>query len=274
MKRRVVFLIVFVLIFFRCGTNKKTEYTILGEYTPTQYWLIEKLNGKVEKLTEKFYWGVADGDNVVKGNLITSKEADSQGWGYIYELNFDPAGTLLGHKKFTEKNEYIGGWQFFIRNDRPDSAQRIWHDTVKIYDKLKYNRQGVLTEVSEYNANNDTLVFSWTKTISRNEDTVEYKVYNKEGELTWKTLHLFDEKGLFVGYEYYGPDGTQKNSARVTNNEEGFASEIVFFDGNKNITNVMMRSYEYDHKGNWIKMAVKNNKGEMNVHERTITYYK
>ena len=88
MKNGIALLFVIVIISYGCKTNKKTESTILGEYTPNFNWLNEKLNGKVEKLIEKFYWGVADGDNVKKGDLITSKEADSLGWGYTYELNF------------------------------------------------------------------------------------------------------------------------------------------------------------------------------------------
>ena len=166
------------------------------------------------------------------------------------------------HKNFKENNEYIGGWQFFMRNNWPDSVQRIWYDTVQTYDKLKYNKQGVLTEVSEYNAKTDTLMVSWIKTMSKNGDTIEYKVYDNKGKLIWKLLHLFDEKGVFIGFEYYGPDGTHKGSDRIKYNDKGIASEVIFFDENKNPNNVMKRTYEYDSKGNWIKMTARNDKGE------------
>jgi hypothetical protein len=274
MKKGIVFLIAIVIISFGCKTGKQTEYTVLGEYTPNFNWLIEKLNGNVEKLIEKFYWGVADGDNVRKGSLITSKEADSLGWGHIYELNFDTDGNLSSLRNYNDNNEYIGGWQFFKRYNRLDSAQSIWRDTVKTYDKLKYNKQGLLTEGSEYDANTDTLIFSWIKTVSKNGDTVEYKIYNKKGALPWKWLHLFDEKGAFIGGEYYGPDGTPIGSHRIKCNDKGLASEITFFDENGKPNNVMKRTYEYDSRGNWIKMTARNDKGEMNVHERIITYFR
>jgi hypothetical protein len=273
MKKEIALFIVIVFISFGCKTNRKTEYTILAEFTPSGNWLVEKLNGKVEKLTEKIYWGVADGNNVIKGKLITSKEADSVGFGHIYELNFDAEGTLLSHKNYKENNEYIGGWQFFMRNNRPDSVQRIWNDTIRTYDKLKYNVQGLLSNAQEYNANTDTLVLSWTKAISKNGDTAEYKVYNNKGDLTWKLLHLFDQQGVFLGFESYGSDGNLMRYNKIAYNDKGIASVVTFFDGNKKPTYVMKRTYEYDSRGNWIKLVATNDKGGMNVHERTITYF-
>jgi hypothetical protein len=273
MKKEIALCIVIVFISFGCKTNQKTEYTILGEYTPIGNWLIEKLNGKVEKLTEKYYWGVAEGENVRKGNMITSKEADSVGFGYICELNFDAEGNLVSNKNYSENYEYIGGWQFFQKNNRPDSVQRIWKDTIRSYDRLEYNGQGLLIKVSGYNANTDTLMYTWTKTISKNGDSTEYLVCNNKGDLTWRLLHLFDKQGVFIGFESYGPDGTMRGSNKIIYNDNGNASEVTFFDGSRKPTNVMKRVYEYDSKGNWIKLTATNDKGGMNVHERTITYF-
>lgn len=263
-----------VLVSLGCKNNRQPEFTVLGEYTANGFWLHERLNGKVEKLTEKFYWGVADGDNVKKGNIITAKEADTLGFGYINELNFDTAGNLLNCRFCDENNKFIGGWQLLTMNTFLDSAVRVWHDTIQAYDKLKYNKQGELTEGASYDPGPDTLTFKWIKTISIKGDTVKYEVYNSKGDLSGQFLYLFDENGLFTGYEEYGPDGSRKGYDRIIYNDKGAAAEITFFDENNKPFYVMKRTFEYDSHGNWIKMTVRNEKGEMNVHERTITYFK
>lgn len=274
MKSGIIFLITIVFLFFGCKTNRQTEFTVLGVYSPTFFLLDEKLNGKVEKLTEKIYWGVADGENVRKGQLITAKEADSLGWGHIGELNYDAEGNLVSLKNYNENNEYIGGWQFFVKNNRIDSAQRILHDSVRVYHKFKYNKHGDFTEVSEFDADTDTLKFSWIRTISRNNDTVEYKGYDNNGNLAWKLLHLFNKSGYFTGYEYYYPTTTLNGTSRITYNDKNVASEIAFFDKDKKSTGLMKRTYEYDSKGNWVRMISRNDKDKINIHERTITYFK
>ena len=103
---------------------------------------------------------------------------------------------------------------------------------------------------------------------------MEYKAFDSKGNLTGKFLHLFDKEGLFIGYESYGPDGSPMGSDRISYNEINIASEVVFFGKSKERIRNMIRRYEYDSKGNWIILTAKNDKGEMNFHERTITYYK
>jgi hypothetical protein len=272
MKKLFVLFIAVVSITIGCKNNPKADYTILGEFTPSVL-LPEILNWKVEKMTEKIYWGLAVGDNVKKGNQITTKEADSLGWGYAYEVTFDKKGDLISCNYFNENNNYVGGAQLFRKNNRLDSLFNIMYDTIKEYYKFKCDKEGSWIECKVHNANTDTLMYSFTKSINNTGDKIEYQQFNYKGGLNVKMLALYNDRKQFTGLESYDKDGVFQGSTIITYNDKGKLLTATFFDNDKKISGDFNRKYEYDSKGNWIKTVSRNAAGQIAIHERTYTYF-
>jgi uncharacterized protein YuzE len=273
MKKLIIFFLAIVFFAAGCKTSKQTEYTILGEYSPWDGFN-EKLIGKVDKMVERVYWGVANGDTILKKKLITSHQADSMQWGYPFEIDFDEEGNVISCVIFNEKNRYVGGWQFFKKDNRLDSAVGRWHDTLNVYQKLKCNENGIIIEASQYRSKLDTLMINWKKSITNSGDTIIYQLFNNKGVLINKYLNLYNEKGQYLGYEAYNKDGIFNGSIEMTYNEQGKVSGFTVYDKDKKASDVINRTYpEYDAKGNWLKMISKDSHGKIAVYERTYTYF-
>ncbi len=272
MNKFLVLFLAVVLVAAGCKRKDTPGYTVLGDYTP---WgsIPEKLTGKVEKMIERVYWGEVNGDSIVQGKMITSRNADSLGWGYAFEVNYNNTGDLLGCLVFNEKNRYVGDWQFFKKNNMLDSAVGRWRDTLNVYQKLKCNDKGMITGASQYRSKLNTLMSSWTKSISRTGDTIEYQYFNCEGVLSSRNISSYNEKGQFVSSVTYDKDGAIAGSLEVAYNETGKVSGFTFFDKDKKATDIVQRTYGYDTRGNWTRMISKNNHGEIAIYERTYTYF-
>jgi hypothetical protein len=273
MKKLIVLFLVIIFAATGCKKSPKADFFVLGGYTPMNG-LPEKLNGTVEKMIEKVYWGIQNGDTLKKGNQITIKEADSLQWGYLYEVTFDHAGNLLSCNYYDENTKYVGGWQFFKKNHRLDSANWKWRGKPGEYQKLKCNKTGRLVGAMGYNANADTLAYSWKESMNKPKDRIEYQILNNKGILTNRYLYLYNGKGQFLGFEAYNKDGIFDGSNKLVYNEQGKVSDFTFFDKDKKATDIVHRTYEYDAKDNWVRMVSKNNHGEIAIYERTYTYFR
>lgn len=271
MKKLSVLFIAVILIAIGCKINPEADYTVLGEFTPSVL-LPEILNGKVEKMTEKIYWGLPDGDTVKRGSQITTKEADTLGYGYAYEVAFDNKGDLISCNYFNENNDYVGGAQLFTINNRLDSLFNTMYDTIKEYYKFKCDKEGRWNECKVYNANTDTLMYSYTKNINTNRDTIEYQQFNNKGGPDFKMLFLYNDKKQFTGLESYDKDGVFQGSSKITYNDKGKILNATFFDKDKKSNYNFNRKYEYDTKGNWLKTVSRDTTGKIAIHERTYFY--
>ena len=66
--RKLLFLfLTIVFVTLGCKNEKTTEYTILGDYTPYDG-CMERLVGKVQKVTEKYYWAIPNDGTYKKGD--------------------------------------------------------------------------------------------------------------------------------------------------------------------------------------------------------------
>ncbi len=273
MKKFFVLLLAIVFIAAGCKKSKQAEYTILGDYTPYGG-MIEKMDGKVMKVVERMYWAVADKDTFMKGNLVTGKERDSLKWPYDFEVTFDSIGDLLNCKYLNENNKNVGSWQFLKEKKMFVSAKWTWLDTMKTNEKLGCNEKGIIISAEGYDPIKDTLMYKWTKSISKTGDTVEYLSYNSKGVFDSKIFDLFNDKGQYIGHESYNKEGVFDGSHVLTYGEIGPWSKWTNFDKDKKATRVYSRTYpEYDSRGNWIKAVTKDDKGHTVISERTYTYF-
>jgi hypothetical protein len=271
--RKVLFILLAIVITSTgCKNKKSAEYTKLGEYTPYDR-LHEKLCGKVEKVTQKIYWVIPDGKTFKKGNLLNTHEHDSANLLYDFEVTFYESGAVKSSVYLDENNKVVRKWELFQENNILTIAKYTCKDTLRVYNKLKCNSNGDIIAASQFRNGVDTLIYSYTYTISRKGDTETLQNYDYRGNPFSKMVAIVDKDGQFLNVSNYNKDGIYTGGHEIILTEKGNLSERYLYDKDKNQTWEYCTGYEYDNYGNWIKVLVKDNKGTMTMYERTYTYF-
>jgi len=272
MKKLIFLLALIVFAVASCKEKKPADYTRLGIYTPYQGYM-EKLNGKVESVTEKGYWAIPEGETYVKGARITKKELDSIGYTYDYKAVFDADGDLVSSTTYDENDKVIDIWRLYKVNGLLARTENISGDTVRFKQVITCDEKGNPLLFEGYNALADTLTQKIEMEGSYINDTLKVQFYNHKGEAGSKYLFMFNEPGLLTHLEYYSKDGTLGSSSSFVYNDKGFQSEATFLDKDKNVAGKTYSTYEYDEMGNWIKNTCKDDKGFTVIAERVYTYF-
>ncbi len=272
--KRLIFLLALVLsAAASCQEKKPADFTRLGDFTPYQTYM-EKLNGKVETVTEKGYWAIPEGDTYIKGARITRKELDSLGYTYDYKAIFDIDGDLVSCTTNDENGAVINTWRLSKVNNVLASAELTSMDTVRYRVDLTCDEDGNPILFEGFNAVADTLVQKVELKGSEVSDTLLVQYYDNRGEPKGKALQIFNEVGLLTDSWNIGKDGTPGTSYTLIYNDKGFQSEATFLDKDKNVAGKTYSTYEYDKMGNWIKVTCKDQKGFAVISERVYTYFK
>jgi len=272
MKRLIILLALVLFAAAGCKEKKPADYTRLGFYTQYQTYM-EKLNGKVESVTEKGYWALPEGDTFVKGARITKKELDSIGYTYDYKAVFDADGDLVSSTTYDENDKVIDSWSFSKANNLLARAEYTVDDTVRFYTRISCDEEGNPYLYEAYNALTDTLLRKDEMRGFETNDTTIWQYYDSKGEPGSKYLLIFNDLGLMTNYEVHRKDGTPGSSYSFVYNDKGFQSELTFYDKDKIVTGKSSSTYEYDEKGNWVRNIIKDDKGFTVICERVYTYF-
>jgi len=272
MKKIVLFIVTFVFTVTICKGQKQVDYTLLGVYTPYQG-NMEKLNGKIEKVIEINYWAISDGGLYKKGEKMTKKQLDSLGYTGDFEATFDKEGDLVSCANLDENKKIANKWELMKENNVLVRANYTVNDTLKSYHKLKCDKNGDIIEYDRHRAVPDTLLGRWVVVRNPKGDTLIFKVFNYKGEQTFKTLFLFNDLKLCIGYQGYDKNGKYSGGNEIKFNKQGKLSELIIYDKDKKPTSENAFINEYDSKGNWTKQICKDKKGFVVFGERVYTYY-
>ena len=272
MKKLTIILVLCLFAAAGCKEEKPADYTRLSFFTPYQTYM-EKLNGKVESVTEKGYWAVPEGESYIKGARITLAELDSIGYTNDFKAVFDADGDLVSSTTFDENEDVIDVWNMIKENNLLVRTEYISDDTVRYYQVVTSDAEGNPFLYEYYNALADTLVRKDEITGLETNDTTIWQYYNFKGEPGTKYLLVFNDAGLLTTRQAILKDGTNGSSYALSYNEMGFQSEATFYDKDKNVRSHTLSSYEYDDKGNWVKVICKDDKGFTVIGERTYTYF-
>ncbi len=279
MKKPVILLIAIVFVIISCKNKKTTEYTVLGLYTPYQNaGTPEKIIGKVEKMTERGYWAIPDGDTFKKGNPITDIERDSIGWPPNWECTFDISGDPVTCSWLYANNKSIRRYETFKENNILTLAKLYYNDTLGKYEKIRHNADGDIIERKVFDAVADTLLYSYINKFSTKKDTNILAVYDYKGiPIGSIKTAIVDKDGKYLStYTVYIEGGkTHMFGQEFKYNEKGNNLGLIKWEDNKeNVTEHWYASpVEYDQKGNVIMSIVKNKKGMVSIWERTYTYF-
>jgi hypothetical protein len=272
MKKLIIFVALVILAAAACKEKKPAEFTRLGIYTPYQGYM-EKLNGRVESVSEKAYWATPEGDTYVKGAKITRKEFDSIGYTYDFKAVFDADGDLVSSTTFDENEKVIDEWRMYKVNNLLAKTEYVSDDTVRFRQVVTCDEEGNPVLYEGYNQPADTLAQKLELEGSYVNDTLKGQYYNNKGEAGAKYLLVFNDQGLLTLLDYYRKDGTLGSSQVLNYNDKGFQSEYISLDKDKNVTGKTYSTYEYDQRGNWIKSTTRDDKGFAVISERVYTYF-
>lgn len=272
MKKLSLLLALVLLAAASCKEKKQADFTLLGAYTPYQGYM-EKLNGKVETVTETNFWAIPEGETFTKGKKMTSKELDSLNYTGDFTAKFDKAGNLISCTWYDENKTMLSKWEITRNDNMTGKADYTFKDTVRFHDKLKFDSKGDIIELEEYNTKTDTLIQRVTAEKSMKGDTITYMSFNKNNELSNKGLFIFNDKGLFRGYELYDRNGNYRGGDELTYDDNGTISGIKFLDKDKKVTAENTFINRLDAKGNPVSSICKDAAGFVIVTERVYTYF-
>jgi hypothetical protein len=271
--KKLFFLLALVLLAAGCKEKKPSDFTRLGDFTPYQTYM-EKLNGKVETVTEKGYWAIPEGDTYIKGARITKQELDSIGYTYEYKAIFDIDGDLVSCTTNDENDNVINKWSLSKVNNVLSRAEFSKNDTVRYYIRITCDEKGNPVMFEGYDAIADTLEMKAELTGADVNDTLLVQYYSPRGEPGAKAFLVYNEHGLLTNCWNILKDGTPGSSYTLVYNDKGFSSEGIFFDKDKNKESSTSSTFEYDDMGNWVKGTFKDDKGFAIICERVYTYFK
>jgi hypothetical protein len=273
MKKLIFLLALIVFAIVSCMEKKPASFTRLGYFTPYQAYM-EKLNGKVESVTEKGYWAIPEGDTYIKGARITKHELDSINYTYDYKASFDVDGDLVSCTTYDENDNEVNNWSISKVNNMPARAEYRSKDTVRYHRLITCDESGNPVMYEQFNTLADTLVAKTEFKGSDINDTIRIQYYNFKGESRGKDLRVYNELGLLTNSGNFMNDGTPVQTYDLVYNDKGFQEEVTFFDKDKNVTGKTHATYEYDEKGNWTKLICKDDRGFTEICERVYTYFK
>jgi hypothetical protein len=273
MKKLILPLTIAAVLTFSCTTEKPAGTTILGEGTPYSNYP-EIMVGKVKTVVEKNYWGIPEGDTFKKGNLLTMADRDSiGGWSDDFEAEYSMNGVLIACTFLYEPGKPTKKIENVIENNLIAQMNYFRNDSIKFYDKLKYDEKGFLTNGTRFMANVDTSMFSVDIKTNTLGYPTEIQLFNAKNEPTEKYQLTYDGQNRFLKYEALDKDGKIYYSHEVKYNDKSKVSELFIRDKDNKITGSNYFTYEYDVKGNWVKAIVKDDKNHVIIAERSYTYF-
>ena len=273
MKKLIFLLFVIAVVASGCKEKKPADYTRLGNFTPYQTYM-EKLNGKVESVTEKGYWAVPEGNTYIKGARLKKHEFDSIGYTYDYLARFDIDGDLISCTTFDENDNEIYSWSFSKVNNLTARAEYKSKDTVRYHILITTDENGNPVMYEQFNTLADTFVAKTEFKGSDINDTTVIQYFDFKGEPRGKDLRVYNERGLLTNSGNFMEDGTPGSSYILVYNDKGFQAAATFIDKDKKNEGSTSSVYEYDNMGNWVKQTCKDDRGFATIFERVYTYFK
>ncbi|MFJ1427832.1 hypothetical protein ACILD6_04405 [Capnocytophaga canimorsus] len=209
-----------------------------------------------------------------KGDIIEINRYNSDGslnWKGVYK--YDNKGNKIEENGYNSDGSFVSK-MIYKYDDKDNLIEENWSDSSgNIYDgpTYKYDDKGNQIEKNHYHSDGS---FEG-KQIYKYDDKgnqIELNNYNYDGDFVGKITCKYDDKG-------------NKVEAEMHNDWNGFIRLIFKYDDKNNVVEMNMYDskegsedkitfkYEFDTKGNWVKLInYENDKPELII-EREIEYY-
>ena len=201
--------------------------------------------------------------------------------------------VLIDRRKYDDKNNCIESIIYNINGDIAGKWIFKYDEKDRLIEESWYSEESLFLE-------SGSLSHKWIYKYDGKGNKIEDNLYNSDGYLCDKHIYKYDEKGNNTEYFWYDSDGKLLEKTIYKYDKKGNNTESYSYDSegilyvkeqskynNKNLKTVYkyyvkgyeviefihQYEYQYDKKGNWIKMIVYENKVPKTITYRTIEYY-
>jgi hypothetical protein len=278
MKKLIFPLTIMILIAIGCKNEKPADFTVLDDFTLYDV-IPDKMNGKVEKVIEKYYWAIPDGETYKKGDLMTMAERDSLGWDNDFEAVYDKAGDLVHFITMDENGKTLSKYEIIKENNVIVKGKYYENDTIRYYDNFRADDKGKMVGLTRFSAIADTVMRTLSKKVNSKGDTIVYDWTTFNGKPGDMYMQIFNDLGQNVRIVGDNRENNFPWVGEIKYNDKGKESELLFFGGKDKhlMWSIKCTSYEYDEYKNWVKQTYlcpsKEHPNRVAILERTYTYF-
>ncbi len=252
-----------------CSDNKPAEKTVVGLFTPYQYFP-ESVNGRVKEIKETNYFPVEKEGKIVAGVRLTRADLDSLNFTPDFIVRFNEFGLAESVDHLDENDDVFEYWKITNDSVYPVSAEFWIKDSIVNLSKI--------TKIDENS-------YQWD-IINPKTDTLRNRAILMYADKSLKNLNWFSSSGKplssfewtydpskhLTGYTYSSND-TVRGGMNFTFNERGLFEIQEIFNKITGKSDKIRYEYEYDNAGNWIKIVAFRDENPLIVGVREYKYY-
>ena len=208
-----------VILCISCSDNKPDEKTVIGMFTPYEFFS-ETVNGKVKEIRETNFFPVEKEGKIEAGTRLTDTDHDSLRWTPDFIVKFNEYGQSDIVNHLNENDEITESWIITNGADYPVSAKFLRKDSLVYLNEItKINDNSYQWDI--INPETDTLRSRVIMEYDIDNNFKNLNWYNSKGEPLSKYEWSYDTSGHLTGYTYSRKD-TLRGGMKFTYNEKGF----------------------------------------------------
>jgi hypothetical protein len=263
-----------VLLACSCAQQKSADKTVLGLGTDYMYFP-ETMHGKVKQLTETNYWAVEKDGKITKGNPMTWKDLDSVGSTKNIVADFDEKGSLTKYDLIDENKVIINSTIGIVENGRYTKLLYKIKDSIAQYQITDYDNRGFISGGKMYNAQNDTVLFSFKFSTNDKGNYTKIEFFNPKGLKGSSQVFALNTAEKVIEAKFLNKNDTLRQTFINTYNDKGFlATQTVRTEKPASTISWEVNYLLFDDHGNWLQnySNIENGKYKL-IAERTYVYY-
>lgn len=272
---RKIFIIILVTVFVSntVASQQSKEVVFLGQLYGTQtFGFFDKLRGKVMEIRQTNYFTTEENGKIVKVRVLTAEDRKTAPSGRDFFEEFNSSGTILKEGVLDENGRLLEYWDVDADSGKILSASYYTNDILRANIRTKYNGNN-LEEMVYLLPGTEVQIKRVQIAYDQYGNRIKYQFFNNRNQLTSINEYKYNEKGLLETFDVYSATGELTAIYRYTYNELGFKQtqhQETYADGDKRDYKF---EYEYDDKGNYVKIIfIKDNKPVI-YRERQIKYF-
>lgn len=274
LKMRKFFILMVVALFVpNPGDSQSTDdFVLLGQLYGTQtFGFFEKLRGKVMEIRQTNYFTREENGKIVKVRILTTEDRKTTPSGRDYFEEFNSSGTILKEGVLDETGRLLEYWDVDADSGKILSAAYYVNDILRANIRTKYNGNN-LEEIIYLLPGTEVEMKRVLIGYDLNGNRIKYQHFIRNQPGT-QNEYIYNDKGLLEAFNVYSGTGQLIEIYRYTYNDKGFKLTQHQETYNNGDIRDYRFEYEYDDKGNYVKIIfIKDNKPAI-YRERQIKYF-
>jgi hypothetical protein len=255
------------------SSQQTNDYVFLGQlYGTTTFGFFEKLKGKVMEIRQTNYFTREENGKIVKVRILTTEDRKTSPSGRDYFEEFNSSGTIIKEGVLDENGQILEYWDVDADSGKILSAAYYTNDILRANIRTKYNGN-YLEEITYLIPGTEVQMRRVRIKYDQDGNRTEYQFFNNRNQPGSRNEYIYNEKGLPEAFNVYSATGQLIEIYRYTYNDKGFKltqHQETYLNGD--IRDYRFE-YEYDDKGNYVKVIFMRDNKPAIYRERQIKYF-